>query len=806
MERVIHCLRCGEAMALDPVTRTGGPIVRLGMEIEFTPCAGVARRVCGAHLYICGEMMGKTKVAPDIGAKRTASPLSPTLLLSLDGRFYWHPTNTNVGTPCSGMSPSAGAGTSENEGEKPDGDLAEPGADGDAVQPAQQLTSHCCQRTVRDCPACGGGLCSQCLNGCFDWHPVIPNWGTPCGCVSPSAGVHVGTGGQFGRRSSGDLRDLESLHAPGTDESGLGKKRRDRVEGDGASSRSLLEAALEALAAPNISDQDLQSHFRPLARILGVPNCKTPSKLAMKAVLAQLASPSRYTRDKEAWVDWGAKESNFRWWKRNILALHKGHHPRAGATLVIPGHQPAEPATQAQAVSLAGSARHQLAPLTDPAPRLALGYHGFATHPWETPLVASPPQLARLATRQPQPAQPDTLANGPPSARPQLRHSTTEVARCPICSVPFKAHVLAGHADLCASRAEPPPRRRETWKARRHGATYGVDSETIDGFEFRSQSIDMHGSRSRGPRSGAGASPSRSYARRQAHSGEKPAGIASFPRAPGGVDHERSGHGGGRSTRGRPSKQARYSRVPKGRHGMSLHEQGLGGEFSHCVEKDGAMNPSANYSSPPPSDDEERVDKRIRREAMAGGGIKYTPVVDLCSSESDEDSRGAGEGSERAEGAGASSNNDEGVGTSAAHAGAQRPTVRRRATGAEMLLGLQIRLYTSYTPTGENRGLRGRTADITERARDGQIDSFRLRFGGASTDVTAILRRDLRLHTSAELTRVGQWQTVYNVGPEMSLEEGEKPCQTCFFPNTGTCSICTGNDGQGTRSGKRREH
>ena len=86
-----------------------------------------------------------------------------------------------------------------------------------------------------------------------------------------------------------------------------------------------------------------------------------------------------------------------------------------------------------------------------------------------------------------------------------------------------------------------------------------------------------------------------------------------------------------------------------------------------------------------------------------------------------------------------------------------------------------------------------------------ETDSFRLRFSGASADVTAVLWRDLRLHTSAEMTRVGQCQTVYDIGPETPLEEGVKPCQTCFFPNTGTCPICTGRGGQGTRSGKRRE-
>ena len=91
------------------------------------------------------------------------------------------------------------------------------------------------------------------------------------------------------------------------------------------------------------------------------------------------------------------------------------------------------------------------------------------------------------------------------------------------------------------------------------------------------------------------------------------------------------------------------------------------------------------------------------------------------------------------------------------------------------------------------------------QARDGQTDSFRLRFSGASANVTAMLRRDLRLHTSAELTRVGQWQTIYDNGLETPLEEGERHCPTCLFPSTGTCPICTGGGGQVTRSGKRRE-
>ena len=134
----------------------------------------------------------------------------------LNGCFYWHPTNPNVGTPCSCVSPSAGVGNLDNKGDEPDGELEEPRADGDAVPPAQQLTSHCCQRTVRDCPTCGGGLCSQCLNGCFDWHPIIPNWGTPCSCVSPSAGARVDAGNQDNDGSgTGNALELERRGQPG---------------------------------------------------------------------------------------------------------------------------------------------------------------------------------------------------------------------------------------------------------------------------------------------------------------------------------------------------------------------------------------------------------------------------------------------------------------------------------------------------------------------------------------------------------------------------------------------------------------
>ena len=234
---------------------------------------------------------------------------------------------------------------------------------------------------------------------------------------------------------------------------------------------------------------------------------------------------------------------------------------------------------------------------------------------------------------------------------------------------------------------------------------------------------------------------------------------------------------------------------------------------------------------PPLSDDEGQLVERVRQENMAGGGIKYTPVIDLCSSESDEVSRAttwqggvnytpvidlrsseseessqsANEDSQRPMDNNPSDNEVEGVGTSAAHAGARRRTIEHRTTGAAMLIGLQIRIYTSYMPTTEHRGLRGRTADVAKQARDGQTDSFRLRFSGASRNVTAILGRHLRVHSSAELTRVGQWQTVYNNGLETPLEQGERHCQTCFFPSMGTCPICTGGGGQATRSGKRRE-
>ena len=80
------------------------------------------------------------------------------------------------------------------------------------------------------------------------------------------------------------------------------------------------EAALQGVRE-SITGAERDRLFRILASTLDIQNAKTPTFNAMAAVLSQLAWPHKYARDKDAWVAHGAKESNYRTWKKKILAV-----------------------------------------------------------------------------------------------------------------------------------------------------------------------------------------------------------------------------------------------------------------------------------------------------------------------------------------------------------------------------------------------------------------------------------------------------------------------------------------------------
>ena len=141
------------------------------------------------------------------------------------------------------------------------------------------------------------------------------------------------------------------LHAPTSDESGLGSERSDRMDGDGppAADLSLLAAAAGVAAdaaddaflaaldgvVAGVPRQDMAQvrRLRTLAAHLNIGEAKTPTFTAMTAALDQIAHPQRFQRDQDFWEAHKASRSNFQKMKAKL-------QPVACRALVSRTHRP----------------------------------------------------------------------------------------------------------------------------------------------------------------------------------------------------------------------------------------------------------------------------------------------------------------------------------------------------------------------------------------------------------------------------------------------------------------------------------
>jgi len=134
-------------------------------------------------------------------------------------------------------------------------------------------------------------------------------------------------------------RPLKRLHAPTAEESGLGKERRDRVDGDGPVTGNLealaeaadavsqavddaLMAALDGLkAGVPYTDMTQQRHLRVLAAHISTAHPKMPTFAAITAVLDQALNPRRFDRDEDCWKAHKASRSNYQAYKSKLQPL-----------------------------------------------------------------------------------------------------------------------------------------------------------------------------------------------------------------------------------------------------------------------------------------------------------------------------------------------------------------------------------------------------------------------------------------------------------------------------------------------------
>ena len=204
--------------------------------------------------------------------------------------------------------------------------------------------------------------------------------------------------------------------------------------------------------------------LRELATSLGTNNAKTSTLHAMTAVISQLAWPERYSRDKDAWEQHDAKESNFRKWKAQI-----GNVARAVDMAAAPLERPSRSGGSSSFGQPTGTGGGECRPaandaLPDSSVSSSFGQHGVEVQPADTDALTtieelcSTSELLQLLDDHSAPATvppaSDSTAVPPilvPSAPVPVSASATSATTTPAASTAAASTAAAAASDTAAS-------------------------------------------------------------------------------------------------------------------------------------------------------------------------------------------------------------------------------------------------------------------------------------------------------------------------------------------------------------------